>query len=763
MANPLIHSENGSYTLTPGDGSFANGLEKGSSLGLVTNVAAQLAHDLSTAIGAPQERFAALVWSRDERLALTAVLKSIRDVSDAQVRLRQSRVLVPVRLHLLRLAEYQESQKDTQAVLAREVERQLFRILLQRVAHRGTDEAAFEDDFEQLTTRAGEAEFLQELEQCGVRHGVDWAILGQFARPLWFGKLLSENRLNQDPSQWFVHELQRETTQLRAVLETHQEQARGRIKSLESVLDGVLGLTAGLVVGASLLPFAGAAVAVGGGLLAGGVVALLRMRADTSSEGLSAETSTGLAVRTATTPPKAPPDMLDLGGQFERYLRTLREVGICPTLVYEQASAVDFSFQQKAQWVRSVLAFVPDGTPQVFVSNDVGFFESTPEVHRRIAVEPSYDELHDWLAQRLAHMSTFTALSHYQKHAELMATRYALLSASATDVNALESMLEKGRIRGRTMPATSLRDGLVLRIRATFQIASDVVLQRYQDSIASSPEVGHLFRRVLLVLPTQWESDGEPKIDEATIARFVDKGRNHQPWHQQETSLQQKALSALSDLLELLSNRTWLVSRLGGNAAEVAGLIPEWSLVTKAGGRWVWSFASDGTPCFEFDDEESTQPPAKALAPKTSRVTPLKAVKRPSLEEVLEQYLGDYTPARDAVSPHEQTAIDTAPPRQQPVSEKVDKTEMLTSIEVFEFLDDILAQLSDDTLNLSDLVRVGLLPSVPSPEVVRQALGHEPDKISRYLIYESARRVQARFGIIEKFMMGCRRSYIVSS
>ena len=124
---------------------------------------------------------------------------------------------------------------------------------------------------------------------------------------------------------------------------------------------------------------------------------------------------------------------------------------------------------------------------------------------------------------------------------------------------------------------------------------------------------------------------------------------------------------------------------------------------------------------------------------------------RPSLESVLDRYLGDYTPARTPL----ETSNIPSPLRPEPVApkSKVTAETDLTTVELLETLEEIMADVLDGGLSVADLARCGVLPIMPSPESVRRALSGDPSPCEQYLLYEAGTRLRERLGVLEKFLL----------
>ncbi|MBV70701.1 MAG: hypothetical protein CMH52_05060 [Myxococcales bacterium] len=733
---------------------------------LRTDATSNLTEELARAIGDGHSRLAALVWSDEERIALETALGAVEDVMAAQWQYRRRQQFLPVRVSLLHLMDHADSPTQTLSAIARAAERQAQEELLKQIELSVGDPALLSKFKDRLNQPIQEQQLRAELNQLISKSEGSVGNGDQYASVLWSGLQIRANRVVNDPAPWFVHELQRETSQLMAVMEAHQIQSRGRIRTLENALDGVLGLTAGLVSGAALYPYTSSLVAIGAGLTIGGAVSLLRMRVATQMQGDTEAVDVPASSRSQDTASfqRVPSDAIEVGAQFAEYLSALRELGLVPVLLFEQASAMPMQGRQLSAWLRNLIAMVPDGVPSLFVSNDIHAFDGVPEVSETYRIRPEFDDLHRWIEARLRSSHFFTSSDSFRLRTNEAAIRYAMLASCQSDVGKIESMLQERKIAGRRVPAANIKDGLVLRIRTTFQLASEVVLRRFKDEMANRDDVGPLLGLVLQTLLHQWEMGDSVQTDETTVSRYVDAMPNHWIWSRLDTAMQQKLLSALSHLIELLSNRAWLISRLSHDASLYADLVPEWPILMKRDDVWTWSFANDGQPLFDVGrDADLTEPPA--VKPDMSAMTQLVSTgngthlsqsmrpKQPTLEEVLEQYLGDYTPARVETHKPAPESVVTAPPRAVSVPATEAPLSEVSTVEMLEALDAVFMDLLDGSLSMETFAKIGLLPIIPSPEVIRRALVDEPTPVSTYLVYEAGIRVRERIGVIEKFVL----------
>ncbi|MEE2756992.1 MAG: hypothetical protein VYA30_10035 [Myxococcota bacterium] len=733
---------------------------------LRTDATFNLTEELARAIGDAHSRLAALVWSDEERIALENALGAIEDVMAAQWQYGRKQQFLPVRVSLLQLMDHAESPTQTLSAVARATERQAHEELLKQIELSVGDSGTISKFKDRLNQPIQEQHLRAELTSLMTNNWESMVDGNQYASVLWSGLQIRANRVVNDPAPWFVHELQRETSQLLAVMEAHQIQSRGRIRTLENALDGVLGLTAGLVSGAALYPYTSSLIAIGAGLTIGGSVSLLRMRManQLKTDGGAGDVSVAGAAHDTASFQRVPSDAIEVGAQFAEYLSALRDIGLVPVLLFEQASAMPIQGRQFSAWIRNLISMIPDGVPSLFVSNDSHAFEGVPEVSKTYRIRPEFDELHRWIEQRLRSSHFFTGADSFRMRTDEAAIRYAILASCHGDVGKIESMLQERKIAGRRVPAANIKDGLVLRIRTTFQLAREVVLKRFKDEMANRDDVGPLLGLVLQTLLSQWEMGDPVQTDETTVARYVDSTPNQWIWSRLDTGMQQKLLSALSQLIELLSNRAWLISRLSQTAGQYADLIPEWPILMKREGTWTWSFANDGQPLFDVGrDADLTEPPAVKPDLSTLRqgnaemadssVSQNIRPKQPTLEEVLEQYLGDYTPARVETRKPAPESVVTAPPKAVSVPAVDEPLSEVSTVEMLEALDAVFVELLDGSLSMETFAKIGLLPIIPSPEVIRRALIDEPTPVSTYLVYEAGIRVRERIGVIEKFVL----------
>jgi len=590
---------------------------------------------------------------------------------------------------------------------------------------------------------------------------------------LWEGCQVRADRVLNDPAPWFVHELQRETKELRAVIEEKHVRSRSRIQTLEAALDGILSLTVGLAAGAGSAFFLSPMASVGIGLVAAGGMALLRAPTqDAHTEFITDEPDLPRPEEIL----RPTSDAMESDHLFRRYVDSLRAVHLIPVFIFEQTSALDMPAAQVSGWIRGVLGSLPAGVASLFVGQDPEVFEDIPELSGRLVVRPKFSELHSYLNRRLPIPQSLRPMARARVELERSAVRLAMLSNSQGLAADCEHMLRVGKIGGRICPPESLEDELVIRIRATLQLAYEVVLGQFRDSMAADPQCQELLPHVLRLPIRQWNDGTELDIGETVLSEWVKPALDGRRWVDLSDNVQNKLRASLSQLVELLASRTWLVSRLTEEQLAHADIIPEWSLLAKANPGWTWSFTPEGTPQRPVESNASFEAPPEPLSIAPGPIEPAfpslsarQAVQesligglpprndlpapteKQSLEAVLDRYLGDYTPAR---RPLETSNIPRAvQPEPQKTVPKASGPDGLTTVELLETLDEVMADILDGGLNVADLARCGVLPIMPSPESVRQALTGESSPCKQYLLYEAGTRLRERLGVLEKFLL----------
>jgi hypothetical protein len=725
---------------------------------LRTEADQNLAEALVRSLNDKNAKFAALTVAGHESVALNAALGAIEDAMSAQWRFERSLQLVPIRVSLLQLTEFADEPMQLVSAIARAIERQATNELSARLMALLPDLKA-DSEFQRISIQPAFDDELSDFlstRRCG--EGVR-AQLDTIVRTLRAGLNLRVNRPTTEPDPYFVQELKRETAQLIAFMESHQVDSQGRIRTLESALDGVLALGIGLLVGVCLYPYVPSLAALGSGLMMGGLVTMLRLRrsqlkSQTSVPIPSVSTSRSSMPR----PVRAASDTIEMGNQFSLYVDALRASGLVPVLIFEQASALGLDGHTSETWYRNLLAITPSGVGAIFVCPDETPFERVLEITHRYYIRPTVGELHRWLNQRLPLESDLSPASRARAELDRAAFRFAMISTGQGMPNLIETMLQTRQVAGRTIPSMGIQDALVMRIRATFQLAAEIIIRGHRDEMVSDPTLDALLPVALSLVISQWARGNPLKTDEASVARHIDDSRVDFRWIQLNEPIQQKLRSAVSRLVELITSRAWLVNRLPDADMRCSDLIPERALLVRAGDFWAWSFSPDGTPQFDIEAGiELTEPPQMTVPPsatmppqlEASQITGVPApLRQPTLEEVLEQYLGDYTPARLAtVSPQIESEV-TQPPVRNLIHHA-----LMSTVETMEALDDILVGFLDGELSISELSRNGVLPTVPSPEDVRRALIEDSTPASLYILYEAGIRLRERLGIIEKIVL----------
>ena len=725
------------------------------------------------------------VWlAQGERadLAQAGAARAIEDAMTAQHLLGGELQVLPVTIGMPTADTLAHGAGDLVGEIARAIEREGTREIVER---RAVSTEASGAAIDALRAALRGVVHLEELEDLFRAVPVEGRPAPADVDAIWQGFQVRANRVVNDPSPWFISELQRETNQLAAVIDEHHRLAQARISFVEKALDGVFAAAIGAIVGGALFPFTNSLAAVGGALVSGGLTALWRAKGRVSETKTTLDETAPIRTPQMSAPPAPRRDAVDTSdvrNALDDYIQTLREAGLVPVIIWDHLSSRRGDAEDTFKELRQFLTLLPRGVGSLVLAEEGAISARDSDGVARYWVQPNLGEIHAYIKRRVPIPGGLSRSARAAASLDRAVLQLSLVHAASMDLQQIDLMLSDRRVGQLHLLDGAPSDLLALRVRATQQLGVEVILRESRAEMSADP----IFERVLPVvlgLPLrQWEQDIPPVVSEALLAQHLHEYLPGYSWSRLSGETRSRLRTAVSKLLGVYTSRAWLVSVLPESVAVFADIVPEWPLLTQRGGLSVWTFRHDGTP--RFDPEQSSemtdaqQGSPDALKHDSDRPSRLRALlERPTeplpvaddevndaLRDPVRDYLGDFTPARAEVrsspvahafvDPHPSDADVTGGPMSI-MPEDADSAwdTALSAVQLLETLDDVLADLSDDRLSVNHLIRCGLLPSVPTAETIRQALHDETDPRSQCVLAEVSHRIRERIGVIEKFML----------
>ena len=738
------------------------------------------------------EAICRLLTNRDERpvwlaqaervdVAMVEAARAVEDAMSAQHILGGELQVLPVTVGVPSADQLLDGAADLLAQIARAVEREGTREIVERRAALTTGPTAAVDRLRAALRGVVHLEEIEDLFRAvapggpPIRADVD---------AIWQGFQVRANRVVHDPSPWFISELQRETNQLAAVIDEHHRLAQARISFVEKALDGVFSAAIGAIFGGALFPFTNSLAAVGVALVAGGVTALWRSKRRRREDDPHLDETGPIRTPQMSAPPaprREAVDTSDVRNALDDYVQTLRETGLVPVIIWDHLPR-DRDSEETFRTLRRLLSQLPRGVGSIVIAQEGALGAHSADGCTSYWVQPKLRDLHAYIRRRVPIPGSLSSSARAAASLERAVLQLSLIHATGMDPQQVDLMLSDRRVGQLELVDGAPSELLALRVRATQQLGVEVILRESRAEMSADPTFGRVLPVVLGLPLRQWEQDIPPVVSEALLAQHLHEHLPGYQWSTLNGETRARLRTAVSKLLGVYTSRAWLVSVLPEPMAVFADIVPEWPLLTQRGGLSVWTFRHDGTPRFDPEHQEAEEneqgevPAPQVEGPdRSSRLRAL--LERPteplpiaetqvgdSVSEAIHDYLGDFTPARVDARPSPVVAsfVDPNPSDAEmtaaPVSFAPDDgasawDTALSAVQLLETLDDVLADLSKDRLSVNHLIRCGLLPSVPTADTIRHALQDETDPRSQCVLAEVSHRIKERIGVIEKFLL----------
>ncbi|MEE2789696.1 MAG: hypothetical protein VX589_20315, partial [Myxococcota bacterium] len=754
---------------------------------LASESGVQLSAELVRFLDHPDARPIWWVSGRTEGEATQFALRAIERAMRIQQARGRATQFVPVTIPLLSIWPDSDAARDIGSALARSIEHNVGQELLCRLRQRAVGEDAMMV-IERFETASRGVIRRADLEAAvrGVygdsRAGK--AIAKRVINTFWLGFQIRANRVANDPGPWLLRESQKETGQLAESLASKQRGTAAEIRGLQNALDFGFASTIGLLTFAASSLALPPLSAVGLGMMLGGLTAFARARGrldggqprgdwsamadafeddELSPEPIHASTDDSDETRLIA-------DAVESSNALHAYVNAARVAGLIPVIVVEQAVLEGDGHEAAYLRLRRFLGHVPRGIATLIVGGAAPRPESMPGVEAVSVFRPREAAIGHYIDRRMNLTGPIDANVKARLGLERTLTRLVVLAGSAGRLDVLETTLSALRNAPEETGAAHLVGWMQMRIRATFKLARDIILRESQAEMNADDDFATMLP-ITLALPTAlWAKGRQPRLSESVMEGYLAEVRAPRRWSDMSRPTQTRLRKALNKLLELSSSRVWLVSLLPEDTAPYAHLIPEWPLLVRQHGSWQWTFHHDGSPRYQrydlglFQPSAGTSKTAESPTAQSEAASPLPPSMNthgsaPTIEEDanLVEYLGDFTLARAAQPANvEFDGFDDANRATQrlPDNERDSSWETAHDVlDLFEALDEGLAQLLDGQLSVKVLTRCGLLPMMPDDYSLKAALNDDGHGVSRYVLAEAAVRIRQRIGVIDKFIL----------